>query len=323
MSFFASDRLRPQERSSAYERALHTWLAPEAEKLEVYVESGHPAGVSASIDPLILGQIMGGIHKSNVGHTVEAAPTSDRGAYVEFYYLLDGNFTIETSTGQTILAPGDMALLPTGTEMRSTSTQMDLMAFVIPDLILPGTGHVRSLGTNVKFSGADAMGACLQSFLQTAANRHADLSQEDGMMLQSVLIDMIEHMAAGHSPSADRDREMSCDRLRALKGALLSQIDDADLTPQALAEQAGISVRTLHRLFSLEGTTFRTWLRDQRLEHCWRDLVYSDTGSRTVAEIAFRWGFNDLTTFNRGFRAKYGVSPRAILTEREPENVPA
>ena len=103
-------------------------------------------------------------------------------------------------------------------------------------------------------------------------------------------------------------------KLRVLKRCAMSLIANPNLSPQHVATDAGVSVRTVHRLFNLSGATFRDWVRDRRLERCWEELMDPAKARRTVADIAFRWGFNDLTTFNRSFRAKYGAAPTVLRT---------
>jgi AraC-like DNA-binding protein len=89
------------------------------------------------------------------------------------------------------------------------------------------------------------------------------------------------------------------------------------MTPERLAQEAGISLRTLHRLFALSGTTVSSWLRAARLERCWRDLRDPTHRSSTVAAVAFSWGFSDLRTFNRAFTARYGMTPSAARRQLE------
>jgi len=37
----------------------------------------------------------------------------------------------------------------------------------------------------------------------------------------------------------------------------------------------------------------------------------------SVSEVAYRWGFNDLSHFNRAFRSRYGLPPRQWRTLRQ------
>jgi AraC-like DNA-binding protein len=98
------------------------------------------------------------------------------------------------------------------------------------------------------------------------------------------------------------------DRIRAF---ILQRLSDQGLTPRAIAAAHHISVRTLHRLFRVDGdATVAAWVRARRLEGCRRDLLDPRQRSRSVRAIAFRWGFRDNAHFSRAFRAAYGTSPQ-------------
>lgn len=89
-----------------------------------------------------------------------------------------------------------------------------------------------------------------------------------------------------------------------------ARLDDPDLTPAAIAADAGISTRHLHRIFTATGASFATFVRAARLERCRAALGDPRQGDRSVTDIAFSWGFNDAAHFSRSFRAAYGISPR-------------
>jgi AraC-like DNA-binding protein len=82
------------------------------------------------------------------------------------------------------------------------------------------------------------------------------------------------------------------------------------LSPQAVAAHFGISVRTLHLRFEALGQSFGRWVLGSRLDGCCRSL--GDPGQRnaSISDIAYRWGFNDLSHFNKRFRSRFGMSPR-------------
>ena len=105
-----------------------------------------------------------------------------------------------------------------------------------------------------------------------------------------------------------------------IKAIATAALDDPDLTPAQVAAKAGISVRTLHRIFQETGETFWSWIRDKRLERCYADLTAPPLSKRTITEVAFRWGFNELSTFDRNFRKRYGSSPRQVrsIAHKEP-----
>lgn len=88
-----------------------------------------------------------------------------------------------------------------------------------------------------------------------------------------------------------------------------AHLGDSELSPRAVAEHLGISVRYVHKQFASVGRTFSDYLKSKRLEHISFDLV-SDAGRhQLISNLAYRWGFNDLSTFNRAFKKKFGCLP--------------
>lgn len=93
---------------------------------------------------------------------------------------------------------------------------------------------------------------------------------------------------------------------------LLKFIDDqlanADLSPRMAAQHFEISVRYVHKLFAMRGTTFGNYVRAKRLNRIRRDL-HSLPRSQPVSMLAYRWGFNELSTFLRAFKKEFGCTP--------------
>jgi AraC-like DNA-binding protein len=82
-----------------------------------------------------------------------------------------------------------------------------------------------------------------------------------------------------------------------------------DLAPKMLAERLGVSVRTIHSRFEDSNTTFGQWILENRLQACRRALSDLRHASFTISEIAYGWGFNDLSHFSKAFKSRFGVSP--------------
>jgi AraC-like DNA-binding protein len=78
-----------------------------------------------------------------------------------------------------------------------------------------------------------------------------------------------------------------------------------------VAAACGMSTRQLTRLFEAEGETVSRVILRRRLERCRLDLLSPTLAHRTIGEIAFGWGFNNLSHFSESFRRAYGCSPRA------------
>jgi AraC-like DNA-binding protein len=84
----------------------------------------------------------------------------------------------------------------------------------------------------------------------------------------------------------------------------------AALTPQHVAGYLGVSLRTVHTRFKKIGQSFGRWMLEERLKACRQALRDKNQRHLNISEIAYRWGFNDLSHFNRSFRARFDETPR-------------
>jgi AraC-like DNA-binding protein len=91
-----------------------------------------------------------------------------------------------------------------------------------------------------------------------------------------------------------------------------SSKSSASLTPANTAASLGISVRHLHLLFEPTGISFAQHVVRRRLLQCRAALMSQVGAGRSVADIAFGWGFNSLATFYRAFEREFGLPPTAL-----------
>jgi AraC-like DNA-binding protein len=62
-------------------------------------------------------------------------------------------------------------------------------------------------------------------------------------------------------------------------------------------------------LFADEGASCKTYVDGQRLAHAYAMLTNPVWSGIKIIDLAFRCGFNDISTFNRQFRTRYGMTP--------------
>jgi len=259
-----------------------------------------------------LGRLIGAMHRSNSRQSRYAGPRSGLNSGYLFYYVRHGDLLLASDDGEAHLLPGDMALFrpcPMA-EFRSLSGQIDMMAFFLPHKLVKRLSPDGEIAICHKFPQSSGLVACVSSLLETVMQRHKDLTIEEISFLQTVLSDAMVQLGVNHHTRPDFGLSSAQgEMLRALQAIAMCRLEDPELAPAAIAREAGISTRTLHRLFHASGVTFRSWLKDRRLERCRIEITDPTRGDRTIASVALRWGFNDLTTFNRNFRERYGVSP--------------
>lgn len=97
-----------------------------------------------------------------------------------------------------------------------------------------------------------------------------------------------------------------------IRRAARERLRDPSLTVETIANDVGLSPRQIHRLFAREPLPLMRWVWVQRLEHCYLELRDANGHGRSIAEIAYAWGFNDQAHFSRAFRKHFGTTPRAV-----------
>jgi len=109
---------------------------------------------------------------------------------------------------------------------------------------------------------------------------------------------------AGVSLHADKLFKRVCDLIK-------DGYTNPEFGPREVAAGAGISLRSLQKLFTVRNSTCSDFIYSLRLDHAARLLHRRDllrTG-QLVGEIAYVCGFRDYTNFARKFRQRFGHSP--------------
>jgi AraC family transcriptional activator of tynA and feaB len=95
-----------------------------------------------------------------------------------------------------------------------------------------------------------------------------------------------------------------------VRAAIEARLSDPALNATTVAEAAGVSIRYANALLAGENTSIMRLTQARRLARCRRALEDPLQDHRTVSEIAYGWGFSDMTHFGRSFKAIHGVLPR-------------
>jgi AraC family transcriptional regulator, positive regulator of tynA and feaB len=84
---------------------------------------------------------------------------------------------------------------------------------------------------------------------------------------------------------------------------------EAGLCARQIADELRVSARYVQIIFAEMGTTPTAYIQSRRLDHA-AQLLAQTRRNAAIAAIAFDSGFNDLSTFCRAFRRKFGIAPR-------------
>jgi len=129
------------------------------------------------------------------------------------------------------------------------------------------------------------------------------------------LANALPFMLGAAFSSTARQLATAPSRLRALHRQRVSDylrdnLRDSALDANSVAQAVGLSTRYLYELFAGDKESLMKRVWSQRLEQCRSDLSSPTLAARSIGEIAYSWGFNDVAHFSRSFKQRYGVAPR-------------
>ncbi len=92
-----------------------------------------------------------------------------------------------------------------------------------------------------------------------------------------------------------------------------SRFSDSEITLRDVANEAGISVRYLQKLFTARGTTCSEFIQSLRFDHAARLLRRRQLtkSGQPLTEIAHACGYRDYAHFSQLFRRRFGCTPSA------------
>jgi AraC-like DNA-binding protein len=157
------------------------------------------------------------------------------------------------------------------------------------------------------------LGRIATEFCATLASQGSSLDVSARARLGEDLMDVLAlafDSAQQEEPLADQVVQRA--RLRSVKAWLEDHLSDPNLTLEAIAKANEISLRYLHALFRLEGTSVSHWIWNRRLERSFDMLLKGDKDLRSLTEIAYLVGFNSSSHFSTMFRRKFGIRPSDV-----------
>ena len=98
-----------------------------------------------------------------------------------------------------------------------------------------------------------------------------------------------------------------------LAGIIFARLSDGDIHQDQLASEIGMSSRTMRRRLADEAISFQKLLADCRMRQAM--LEFQSRPDASIAEIAFRLGYAEHSTFTRAFSRWAGVPPQEFRAE--------
>lgn len=172
---------------------------------------------------------------------------------------------------------------------------------------------------------SSGIGTLAMGFLDLLPEQAELLDDVAGLKVAEQLLDLTAlAFTTGHPRGSALSSPRAIALLR-LKATIERLLIEPGLKPERVAAETGISVRYANTLLAQEHSSIERFVTERRLERCRSALQDAAQAHRSVGEIAFNWGFSDLSHFGRRFKARYGLTPteyrrqsERIAAERHP-----
>jgi AraC-like DNA-binding protein len=179
----------------------------------------------------------------------------------------------------------------------------------------------KTYGMTARPLGRGAAGELTSGFLGLLP-AYASGPQPGAVQIEQQTLDLVGHSIsvamAKECTNNSSPRALVSLRLRA---AVEKRLSDPLLSPATAAEAAGISVRYANLILAEQQTSLARFIQSLRLERCRRAMTDPSQAHRTLSDIAFGWGFSDVTHFSRSFKKSFGVPPRDYRAQARQRNV--
>lgn len=224
----------------------------------------------------------------------------------------DGAGAVLQDGRETVIRPGEFALYDTTRpyELRFNDRFTQTILQVPRKMLYRRIGNIEAM-TAITFSSMHPVEKLAYDFIAGLAEAADRLEPDTAERLTDQALDLVALALSDrcrNAPLASSTHRAAL--LYRLKTYIRNHLHDPELSLSQAAAALGISTRYVNDLLADDHTSFQRHVLTQRLDQCARELASPRTVHRQIGEIAFAWGFNDLSHFGRVFREHYGLSPR-------------
>lgn len=236
---------------------------------------------------------------------------SDRGM-CKVDLVVGGRGVFEQDGRETVPEPGEFHLVDLGRPNHVAIDRWIHGAIVMfPRALLPVSDRQLRELTAVRFSPRNPYGGLVSSLVQELTRHLPCYDSARDARVGAAFLDLLILAVStrlDRVPAVPAESRQNAMLLR-IQWFIGQHLADPGLSPSMIAAAHHVSVRTLHRLYEVQGETVSASIRRRRLERCRQDLLDPSLRDRPVGAVGARWGFRDAAAFSRSFCATYGMPP--------------
>lgn len=184
----------------------------------------------------------------------------------------------------------------------------DLFVIKVPKPMLSGYLRKPDQYCAEVFNGRSGTGGLFSGLARRLHDEEAASDPAAAIVLSRHLLELLTlALERADATASAASSAVRAAHLRRAEAFIQANLTSPALTPELVADACGISKRYLHDLFRDANRTVSQQIRDQRLVAA-RNMLDVARG-RSIAEIAYRFGFADQAQFSRLFKAAFGRTP--------------
>ena len=251
------------------------------------------------------------VHDRGDGRRGQAEIAASEPDLIGLLYMRRGTIGLDFEGKPVALRAGELVMWDTARRGGFTTFgRVDNQTLVVPRerLAMAAPGYEAMYGRPFRSDhpAARLMGSFLGSLVPVVSG--LDVAARDAVA--DAALDIARAIVATRDDP--QPRQQSAARLLAVRLYIDANLSNPSLSPATIAKANAISLRTLHRLFEPTDESVGAFIRERRLSRCRADLLRGTDES--IAAIAFRWGFRNMSFFSRLFHERYGVPARELQT---------
>lgn len=225
--------------------------------------------------------------------------------------MLEGTECLEQDGNRAVIRPGEFSIYDATRPHHLTFENSWRQIIVsVPRTSLNQLVVDMEYRTATRISTDSPVGQVMRSFLESISSQIGQFTPLEMARLSESATHLIA-LTLGHLQPMDPDHSRSqALTLMRVKVYINDNLANPALSTQQVSQVTGLSVRYINKLFERESLSLMRYVLRRRLERCGMDLLNPNNAAIRVSDIAFRWGFNDVSHFSRVFRKRYGMAPR-------------
>ncbi|MEB3733077.1 helix-turn-helix domain-containing protein [Halopseudomonas pachastrellae] len=226
--------------------------------------------------------------------------------------LLSGSAHLLASDQPLALGPGDIMLLDPAqhwqlvmqTDFRAMLVRLESSSFLLR-LVRNG-----QLVAN-RISATRGMGALCLRLFESIAEQLQHLDSAELPALEATLSELL--VASLSQPQSSSSDDTQTYSWRTCAGSAAASMPAGRSGAEHRADcRAGRAIRPLRaKAVQEQRHHFREYLKGRRIQHCCLDLANPALAQFSIAQLCYRWGFNDAANFSRTFSQYVGMPPKA------------